>query len=473
MTCPAAMHRRAAIQAGSIGLLGFGLADLLALRSRAADATPATERSVIFVFLTGGISHQDSFDLKPDAPVEVRGEFKPISTRTTGMQICEHLPLLAARSEHYALVRSVGTNSSGHEEACHMLLTGRLDLPPGFSVSRAPSPNEWPTLASQVTYSVRGRNKVPPAVVLPQPSVNEAGKVRPGQYAGRLGSRYEPWRLNVAAQCTLGNGACPNCFRFDPTPTPFKHESAAVLEIPKLTLPEGGASRFQGRLGLLADITQQQRALDQAASSSKLDRYQQQAISVLSDPAIRAAFDVENAEPAMLERYGKNKFGMSLLMARQLVQSGVRMVQVNLGKNSSWDTHRRNFINLKDNLFPYFDRGIAALLDDLSLSGLLESTLVVVTGEFGRTPIINKDAGRDHWGPAMTVMFAGAGVRGGTVIGATDKIAAYPVTDRFTPENIAATMFETLGIPRGAEWHDTDGRPFQLYCGRPIRELYA
>jgi len=192
---------------------------------------------------------------------------------------------------------------------------------------------------------------------------------------------------------------------------------------------------------------------------------------VLASPAVRAAFDVEKADDAILDRYGKNKFGLSLLMASRLSQAGVNLVQVNLGKNSSWDTHRRNFINLKDNLLPYMDRAVSALLDDLAAGGLLDSTLVVMTGEFGRTPKINKDAGRDHWGPAMTVFFAGGGVQGGKVIGSTDKIAAYPTSDRQTPENLAATLYQTLGIPRTATWADVDGRPHELYRGDPIAKL--
>ncbi|MGE5194121.1 MAG: DUF1501 domain-containing protein, partial [Deltaproteobacteria bacterium] len=191
----------------------------------------------------------------------------------------------------------------------------------------------------------------------------------------------------------------------------------------------------------------------------------------LADPKIRAAFDVENADPQIVARYGKNKFGLSLLMARRLVEAGVNLVQVNLGKNSSWDTHRRNFVNLRDNLLPYMDQAVAALLEDLSASGLLDSTLVVMSGEFGRTPKINKDAGRDHWGPVMTSLFAGGGARGGTVIGATDKIAAYPVNDRQTTENLAATIYHTLGIPRQASWPDLEGRPHELYRAEPIAGL--
>ncbi len=462
----AQLSRRTMLQAGSIGLMGLGMADVSAARAMAQHFQNTPEKSVIFVFLNGGISHQDSFDMKPEAPAEVRGEFRPIATRTAGLEICEHLPLLAQQSERFALVRSMASGSSGHEEACHMLFTGRLDFPAGFSLARVPSPNEWPSLASQVTYLTQGRNQLPPAAVLPQVSVNEANAFRPGQWAGKLGAKYEAWHLHVAAACALGNGACPNCFRFEGTP--FTHESSTVFDMPVLSLPEGGRGRLGNRVELLSSIEGQQRRLEKGAESAKIDRNRQQAISVLADPRVQGAFDVENADQKTTDRYGKNKFGLSLLMARRLVEAGVNMVQVNLGKNSSWDTHRRNFPNLKDNLMPYMDRAVSGLLDDLAESGLLDDTLVVVTGEFGRTPKINPDGGRDHWGPVMTSLFAGAGVRGGTVIGATDKIAAQPVSDRHTIENMAATVLNTLGVPRDSQWIDFDGRPYEVYRGEPI-----
>jgi len=465
----ARQSRRALLQAGSLGLLGLGMADVSTARAQAVGGLTEPVRSVIFVFLNGGISHQDSFDMKPEAPLEVRGEFRPIPTRTPGLEICEHLPLLALQSERYAVVRSIASGSSGHEEACHMLFTGRLDFPAGFSLARVPSPNEWPSLAAQVTSLTRGRNELPPAAVLPQPSVNEANAFRPGQYAGKLGARHEAWHLHVAAACALGNGACPHCFRFEGTP--FEHESKSIFDMPVLTLPDGGRSRLDSRIGLLARIEDQQRRLEQGAGLANLDRNRQQAISVLADPRVQSAFDVEQADPATLARYGKNKFGLSLLMARRLVEAGVNLVQVNLGKNSSWDTHRRNFPNLRDNLFPHFDRAVSGLLEDLAESGRLDSTLVVVTGEFGRTPKINVDGGRDHWGPVMSSLFAGGGVRGGTVLGATDKIAAQPTADRQTVENLAATMLHTLGIPHSAQWVDVDGRPHEVYRAGPIDGL--
>jgi hypothetical protein len=462
------LSRRNMLEAGSIGLLGLGQAEWSAARALAGEPAAPT-KNVIFLFLTGGLAHQDSFDLKPEAPDTVRSEFLPVDTRTPGMQVCEHLPLLAQRSDRYALVRSIGTQSNGHEEACHMLLTGRLDFPTGFSTGNAPSPNEWPSLAAQTTYALRGQRDLPPAVVLPEPSVNEAGSFRPGQYAGRLGPRHEAWHVHMASACPLGNGACPNCFRFEGTP--FEHAADTIFNTPQLSLPEGGPPRLRDRVRLLSQIDAQQRGLVRTADLDEHDGHWRQAVSVLAEARVRDAFDVERADAATLERYGRNKFGLSMLMAFRLASAGVSLVQVNVGKNSTWDTHRRNFVNLRDNLLPYLDRAVSALLDDLTDSGLLDSTLVVLMGEFGRTPKINPDAGRDHWGPANTALFAGAGVRGGNIIGATDKLAAEPIRDHQTPENVAATIYQTLGIPRDAHWLDIDGRPHELYRAAPIAGL--
>ncbi len=461
------LTRRVAIQAGAIGI-GLGMSEVAKLRSLSAATASPKAKSVIFVFLTGGLAQHDSFDPKPEAPSEIRGEFQPRATKVAGMQICEHLPMLAERADRYALVRSMQTGNDGHEIACHMMLTGRLDLPTGFSLDNVPSPNEWPSIPAQVTYAFRQRpGALPPAVVLPQPSVNEIGKVRPGQYAGKLGNNWDAWHIDLASPCALGNGACPDCFRFEGTP--FRHGSPTVFDTPQLLLPSGGHSRLSGRIDLLGNIQRQQQDLQRAAD--RFGRYRHQALSVLTDERIRGAFNVENADEKTLSRYGKNKFGLSLLMAKRLVEGGVNLVQVNLGKNSSWDTHRRNFVNLKENLLPPLDRCVSALLDDLAESGLLDETLVIVTGEFGRTPKINKDAGRDHWGRVNSLLLAGGGVRGGTIVGASDRLGGDPVADLQTPENLAATIYETLGIPRDATWHDTDGRPYKLYHAPPIAGL--
>jgi hypothetical protein len=234
-------------------------------------------------------------------------------------------------------------------------------------------------------------------------------------------------------------------------------------------LPDGGEIRLAGRVHLLDDV--QRPDLEQVARP--FSRQRLQALSVLTDPRVRSAFEVENADERTLTRYGKNKFGLSVLMAKRLVEGGVNLVQVNLGKNSTWDTHRRNFVNLKENLLPPLDRCISALLDDLAESGRLDETLVVVTGEFGRTPKINKDAGRDHWGRVNTMLLAGGGVAGGRVIGASDRLGGEPSSDAQTPENLAATVYEALGIPRGTTWTDIDGRPHKLYHAASIAGLMS
>ena len=460
--------RRGAIQAGLLGT-GLGLTELTALRAMAAPQISPQAKQVLFVFLTGGISHHDTFDMKPDAPAGIRGEFNPVSTSVPGLMASEHLPMLGARAHQYALHRGMKTNSSGHEHACHMLLTGRMDMPSNFTLNNVPNASEFPTLASQVKYAYRGRRdlNLPPAAILPEPSVNEAARFRPGQYAGQMGRLWEAWHIDIAANCPLGNGACPDCFRFEGTP--FDHGAKTIFTTPSLKLPEGGEFRFRSRLDVLNFIQGQQAQLEK--STEGLDQYRRQAVSVLTDPHVRAAFDVERSDPAILERYGKNKFGLSLLMGQRLIAAGVPLVQVNLGKNSSWDTHRRNFVNLKENLLPPLDRGMSALLDDMSASGLLDETLVIMAGEFGRTPKINKDAGRDHWGPVNTMLFAGAGVQGGRTIGASDAHGAEIIDGMQTTENFAATIFSMLGIPSDAIWMDLEGRPHQIYHAQPIEGL--
>ena len=460
--------RRGAIQVGMLGA-GLNLADLSRAESLVPPQISPVAKQVMLVFLTGGLSHHDSFDMKPDAPDGIRGEFNPVSTSVPGTQACELLPQLGARAHKYTLVRSMKTNSSGHEPACHMILTGRMDLPPNFTLNNVPNAMEFPTLASQVKFAYRGQKDLtlPPAAILPEPSVNEAARFRPGQYAGMMGKKWEAWHIDVAARCPMGNGACPDCFRFEGTP--FEHSAQSIFTTPTLTLPEGGQTRFRGRLDFLDFIQGQQVQLER--QTDKLDQHRRQAVSVLTDPNVRAAFDVERSAPEDAERYGRNKFGLSLLMGRRLIEAGVRLVQVNMGKNSSWDTHRRNFANLKDNLLPPLDKGMSALLDDMQASGLLEDTLVIMAGEFGRTPKINKDSGRDHWGPVNTMLFAGAGVEGGRVIGASDRNGAEVIDGLNTTENLAATIFSTLGIPRDAHWEDMEGRPHRMYHARPIEGL--
>jgi hypothetical protein len=318
-------------------------------------------------------------------------------------------------------------------------------------------------------------NNLPPAVVLPERLIHNTGRVIPGQFAGMMGSHREPWFIEASPFHNKSYGAFPQ-YQFDHQERGDKDDR--VFQAPNLSLPQGiDAPRFAGRAGLLASLQRQRMALEQAASTGSFDRLRQGAISLLTDEKVKQAFDVTKADEKIQERYGKNSFGWSLLMARRLVEAGATLVQVNLGNNESWDTHGEAFPHLKDKLLPPTDRAVSALLDDLAESGLLESTLIVMAGEFGRTPKIThlpqhyKLPGRDHWGAVQTVFFAGGGVRGGTVIGSSDRIGGYPASDPQTPENMAATIYHALGIPATAAWHDEAGRPHHIYYGEPIAGL--
>jgi len=477
---PSAEHprhtRRTAIQAGAIGLLGLGMNHVAALRAGAANAgskSPAA-RSVIYIFLSGGLSQHESFDLKPDAPDAIRGEFRPIATRTPGLQICEHLPLLAARSDRWSLVRSLSHPYNEHSQGHMVMLSGRTPMPPAFSANET-KPSDWPSIAAVTGDVTRPRNNLPPAVVLPERLVHRTGRVIPGQFAGVMGPHREPWFVEASPFNGVSYGAYPEYgFHFE---RGAENPSHLVFQAPNLTLPEGlGRERLGSRLGLLGEIESQCRRLEAMASVEQFDRYREQALSLLADPRTRRAFDVTAADDATLDRYGRNSFGWSLLMARRLVEAGVNLVQVNLGNNESWDTHQSIFPCLKDFLLPPTDRAVSALLDDLAADGSLDNTLVVMAGEFGRTPKLStlpgaKHAGRDHWGAVQSVFFAGGGVQGGTVVGASDKNGAFPIADPQRPENMAATIYQALGIPAEAAWLDAVDRPHHVYQAEPIAGL--
>lgn len=484
LTSPAhpTFSRRLAIQAGAVGLLGLSTENLGALRALGAEAPGSTApkaRAVIYIFLSGGLAQQDSFDLKPDAPEGIRGEFRPIDTNTPGIRICEHLPRLARRSHLWALVRSLTHPSNDHSPGHMIMLTGRSTLPQGFDPNR-PRTTDWPSIAAVAGALTRPRNNLPPAVVLPEKLVHNTGRVIPGQFAGIMGVRREPWFIEASPFEPKAYGAFPE-YEFDHQDrkrTPHRTRFHA----PDLSLPEGfGRRRLADRLALLEVVDRQCRGLEHDAGSGQLDRHRQDAVSLLTDARVRRAFDVSDAGDEVLDRYGRNSFGWSLLMARRLVEAGVNLVQVNLGNNETWDTHGNAFPHLKDNLFPPTDRALSALLDDLHASGLLDSTLVVMAGEFGRTPRVShstgssayKLPGRDHWGGVQTVFFAGGGVQGGRVVGSSDKIAGHPATDPQTPEAMAATIYRSLGIPPTASWQDDQDRPHFIYHGEPIAGLFS
>jgi hypothetical protein len=311
--------------------------------------------------------------------------------------------------------------------------------------------------------------------VLPYHYIHHSGRIIPGQFAGELGHRQDPWEIQAAHNCP-GYGPCPDCF--DHQSRPHRHVGTPVFRPPNLTLPDGmSVDRLGCRRDLLRNIETQQRELDRQAAVADLDRHYGSALSLLTSPQVRSAFDLDRETPQVLDRYGRNLFGYSCLLARRLVALGVAMIQVNLGRNETWDTHGNAFPHLKDDLLPPMDRCVSALLDDLDSRGLLESTLIVMAGEFGRTPRISTlpqfyaTAGRDHWGAVQTVFLAGGGVRGGTVVGSSDRNGAFPATSPQTPENLAATIYEALGIPRTAAWYDPAQRPHHVYLADPVSGL--
>lgn len=476
-----AVTRRSVLQAGSIGLLGLGMNHVAGLRALAGDtASPASKshKAVIYIFLSGGLTQHDSFDPKPEAPDTIRGEFAPIATRVPGIQICEHLPLLAAVSDKWALVRSLTHPHNDHTLSHHAMLTGRTEQPVGFDAGR-PTAHDYPSLASIVNGLVPPRNNLPPAAVLPEKLVHVTGRTIPGQFAGQMGWKYDPWFIEASRfhDTTYIHGAFPQ-YGFQRWEGPTNPPDY-VFEAPRLELPQGVLEdRFAGRLELLRSLDQQRRQLDAAAQFGVFDRLRESAVSLLNNGGVHKALDIHAAPDRWQDRYGRNSFGWSLLMARQLVEAGVSLVQVNLGNDESWDTHEKAFPNLKNYLFPPTDQAVSALIEDLNERGLLDDVLIVMAGEFGRTPKVftfdgakSKLPGRDHWGAVQTVFFAGGGVKGGTVIGSSDRIGAYPSSDPQHPENMAATIYQSLGLPQTIFWKDRLGQPHHVYHGESIPGL--
>lgn len=473
--------RRVAIQAGAVGLLGLGMNHVSGLRALSGDDNrqPARRpKSVIYIFLSGGLAQHDSFDPKPDAPDTIRGEFTPIATQTAGVQICEHLPMLAACSDKWALVRSLTHPYNEHSIGHHVMLTGRTPTPIGFNANR-PTVHDFPSMASIVNRVVSSRNNLPPAAVLPEKLIHVTGREIPGQYAGELGDSFDPWLIEASQyrDTNYTHGAFPEYGfqrqRGRATPANYLYEA------PRLELAQGVLrTQFDARRSLLTSLESQRKMLDLSASEMEFDRHRQTAVSMLLEGRVHKALDIHSADDRLQNRYGRNSFGWSLLMARQLVEAGVSLVQVNLGNDESWDTHEAAFRVLKDFLLPPADRAVSALIEDLSERGMLDDVLIVMAGEFGRTPKVftfpgaeTKLPGRDHWGAVQTVFFAGGGIRGGTVIGESDAIGGYPKSDPQTPENMAATIYEALGLPRTLVWKDRLDRPHAVYHGDPIAGL--
>ncbi len=447
---PAGWSRRDALQVGFSGAMGLGLPSLFASRRAAAETRSVNKtgspKSLVIVFLTGAASHHDTYDMKLDAPVEIRGEFKPIATSIPGYSICEHLPKLAARAHQYAVVRSLSHNDNNHLMSTHHALTGEKQ--PGGFFDKVASRDDWPSYSSALAFLKPRHDGLPSGVNLPT-FLREGPLTWPGQHAGFLGANFDPWQITG-----------------DPNKPDFKVDA--------LTLAPGiTASQLEQRHRLLSEINRQQTNLGEAAQSLRLQKDQELAVSMLTSSRLAQAFEVHREPDAVRDRYGRTTDGQSLLIARRLVEAGVPIVQVNMGRVQTWDNHGAIFPTLKGRLLPPLDNGVSALLDDLTERGLLDDTLVMMLGEFGRTPKINAQAGRDHWGPCFFGVFAGAGVRGGQVIGRSDDTGAYPVTRAFSPNDVGATVYQLLGIDPDSEVQDRLGRRVKLNRGEFIEPLFT
>ena len=446
------VSRRELLQVGYSGLVGVGLSQMTGQRAGAVNESSVAGRasqkpkSLVIVFLTGAASHHDTFDMKMDAPAEIRGEFQPIATSVPGYHICEHLPKLAERAHRFAVVRSLSHGDNNHLMSTHHVLTGEKQ--PGGFFDKVASRDDWPSYSAALQYLRPSNNGIPCGVNLPT-FLQEGPLTWPGQHAGFLGPNFDPWQITG-----------------DPNKPDFRVDALSLS-------PGIDVSRLGRRHSLLGEVNRQQVTLGEAAQSLRLQNDQELAISLLTSSRLSEAFQLHRESDAVRDRYGRTTTGQSLLLARRLIQSGVRVVQTNIGRVQNWDNHGNIFPTLKDRLLPPLDQGVAALLDDLETMGLLEDTLVMMLGEFGRTPKINRERGRDHWGPCFFGLFAGAGVRPGQVIGHSDDIGAYPVTRAFSPNDVAATVYHVLGIPLETEVRDRLNRPVRLNRGDVIESLFT
>jgi uncharacterized protein (DUF1501 family) len=452
MTCLSpSLSRRDLLRAGALGTAGLALPQLLQLqRAHAAVGRPAAD-ACILVFLWGAPSQFETCDPKPDAPDGIRGTFGVRRTRLPGILFGEHLPLLAGCNDRFSVIRTCAQSSTHHQSAAYEALTG---YPPSRdAVALTATPTDHPNLGSVVAKFAPSRSALPPCVQLPQ-LASDVGNLTPGQFAGFLGRQYEPLAV-------------------------LQDPSASQFNVPELSLPAGmTAGRLADRQALLRLIDRQAQALERSAEARALSIYQDRAARLLTSPAVKQAFDLGREPAALRERYGMDTLGQSCLLARRLVEAGVRLVTVCSGCNGktpqdAWDTHVDNFRQLKDRLLPPLDRSLSALLGDLGQRGLASRTLLLVMGEFGRTPLINKAAGRDHWQHCYSVLLSGGGVRPGVVLGQSDRHGAYPLRGRVcTPADLCATVYHSLGINPKAVMTDPAGRPLPLAQGEPIREVF-
>jgi len=438
----AGLTRREVVRAGSLAPFGLGLLDVLAPRASAARKGRA--KSVILLFIWGGPSHLDTWDPKPTAPQEIRGLFQSIPTTVPGLRIGEHFPLLASRAKHYAVVRSMTHTDPAHLSPVHHLMTGHIAANPNSDNDPARR-TDAPCLGAVVQKVLPSAGAIPAAVTLPWAVSHPAapGGVAPGQHGGWLGTGFDPFLVT-------GNPNSP------------------AFTVPGLTAPpDVTADRLQGRAALA-------RQLERTGGPRGYSDTQSKALDLLLGPTISRAFDLSREATALRDKYGQHSHGQSCLLARRLIEAGSRLVTVNWPDDGQtfWDTHGNNFPSLKNRLMPPADRAFAALLDDLSARGLLDETLVLWVGEFGRTPRV-ENGGRQHWPQCYSAVLAGGGIQGGVVYGASDKNGAYPADRPVSPADLTATLYHALGIDSATEIHDQTGRPWKLADGTPLQPLFS
>ena len=447
------LSRRELIRVGGLGALGLGLPALRAGRAATLAGRPRAN-SCLIIFLSGGPPQHETFDPKPAAPIEIRGPFLPIATSVPGLQFSELLPLSAARAHRMCVIRSMTTGIHSHSTSGAFMLTGHE--PTSVAESVPPSAQDWPSLAGAVGALRAAKRSPLDAVILPEPIFNNPAIPWPGQNGGFMGAAWHPHIL-----------------RCDP--------SQERIEIEGLTAAAGVTElRLDDRHALLGQVDRMLHRGLRSPAIAEMNRFQQEAFDLLHAGATREALEIEREPAASRDRYGRGKFGQSVLLGRRLIEAGVRLVQVNWPRepgdtaagNPLWDTHQDNAGRLKNVLCPQFDTAYSALLDDLEVRGLLDETLVVVMGEFGRTPTINSAGGRDHWGSVFSVALAGAGVPGGGVIGSSDDRGGMPADRPVRPPDLAATIFQLLGISPDHEFRDPFDRPLSVVSGgRPLREI--
>ncbi len=447
------LDRREALRVGGLSALGLTMPGLLSGRAGGPARRTGRAKNCIVLFLMGGPPQHSTWDPKPDAPANIRGEFGPIDTNVPGLRLCSLLPNLARQADKLCLLRAMSTGDNAHSSSGYYMLTGVPHAPMNAENVNPGAPNDWPMLGAIVRRLRGDHGGLPASVRLPMHIFNTDGSVWPGQDAGFLGRGSDPW-----------------LFRCDP--------AAPGFHIPEFTLAaDVPVQRLSQRRDLVRQLDLALAATSDARGS--FDGMRAQAFDLLASPQARAAYDLAREPAAVRDRYGRHHFGQSCLLARRLVEAGVSLVQVNWFRgpdepsdNPCWDSHVNESDRLKNVLAPTADQAFAALLDDLAQRGMLDETLVVCMSEFGRTPRFNARAGRDHWGYVFSAALAGGGVRGGQVHGASDRNGAQPQEGRVTPQDLTATILHALGHDPHSEIRDAQGRPLFASRGDVVQAIF-